>query len=93
MQSIAENLLYSRSAICKKDAMDARQPLHAILKFRRDSIFIRLAGGGRGGGRHIACFLARIHVSFDELVNKCECFTISHIYIHLIDPIDVVTNE
>lgn len=52
--------------------MDAKQPLHAILKFRRDSIFIRLAGRGeeRGGGGTFTRFLARIYVSFDESVNN-----------------------
>lgn len=66
--------------------MDARQPLHAILKFRRDSIFIRLAGEV-GDIAHVSS-------------HKSMCLSMSLLIIYalplhayLIDPINVTTNE
>lgn len=71
--------------------MDARQPLHAILKFRRDSIFIRLAGGGgegAGGQGETYHTFPRANLSFDEFVNNLHALRIC-----LIDPINVTATH
>ena len=66
--------------------MDTRQPLHAILKFRRDSIFIRLVGEVGD----IARFLAEIYPSFDEFVNNSLALPL-HTYLN--DLINATANE
>lgn len=86
MQSIAEICCIRVQPSVRRTPMDARQFLHAILKFRRDSIFI----SPTEEVGDIARCLARIYVSFDELVNNSLALSLRA---RLIDSIDVTANE